>query len=233
MIKGLIILFAYFVIALLILLALKRFTKLSDELIRKLFHLVIAMAVHVYVFAFALWWHSIIAIIVFVLLVYPIIMIFEKIPHVMNAFNERKQGEIKSSLLIVQFMIGILIFVFWGIMGDEWKYISVAAIMAWCFGDGAAALIGKKWGRHKLSFWKLDGKKSLEGTLSCSLFSSLASFLVMLVYSNNQWELCFVAACFVGPICAITELFSNEGNDTISMPLAACIPIALVMFYFK
>ena len=58
---------------------------------------------------------------------------------------------------------------------DHRHFVSraLASIYAWGVDDALVALIGKKFGKHKIK-WKLaDGKKSVEGSLACS---SLLSF---------------------------------------------------------
>lgn len=54
-----------------------------------------------------------------------------------------------TSFIMLFGLMTILMAVFWGIFGEVHKYIAIAAIMAWGPGDAAAAIVGKKWGRHK------------------------------------------------------------------------------------
>jgi dolichol kinase len=85
------------------------------------------------------------------------------------------------------------------------------------FGDPAASLAGKRWGR-----WKLHGEKSLVGTLAFfgAAFVATATFLALAAPGLGLlWILGLgVAVALVG---AVTELLSGRLDDNFTIPLVA------------
>lgn len=54
-----------------------------------------------------------------------------------------------------------------------WYIIAAAAaILMWGVGDAATALVGIPFGKHKVNFRPVNGKKSWEG--SCAMFAAAA-----------------------------------------------------------
>jgi phytol kinase len=82
--------------------------------------------------------------------VYPLLALVERSTLYKRIAVERECGEFKRSLGIVQLSLALLITIFWGLLGIDWQYVAVAAVMAWGFGDAAVALVGKKFGRRKI-----------------------------------------------------------------------------------
>jgi len=90
-------------------------------------------------------------------------------------------------------------------------------------GDPAAAIVGRRFGRHEL----VHGR-TLEGTLAFVLAGGLAALgYVSLVHPGTSLILA-VAASFGGALFgAIAELTSRRIDDNLSIPLAACLGAAL------
>ena len=228
--KGLGILVGYYIVAASALLMLRKWLKLPQELFRKILHLVCVLSVFVYVYAFVTWYLAALTALGFAIVLYPVITFAERYPKFMKVLSERKKGEIKKSLMIVHLMVAGLITIYWGWMGDTWKYIIIVAVMAWGFGDAAAALVGKAWGRRKINHRWVDGNKTIEGTLAMYFVSGFAILLTLIVYSGQPLPLLLLVTSAVAPICAIVELISHNGMDTITVPFSAAIP-AFVLLY--
>jgi len=113
-----------------------------------------------------------------------VIAIVEKYPKVISAFHQRKKGEIRSSLVLAFVMMALLTTVFWGLLGESWKFITVIAVMAWGFGDAAASLIGKSFGRNKINNRLVEKAKTREGTIAMSVVAFVAIFLSLMMYSQ-------------------------------------------------
>jgi len=100
-------------------------------------------------------------------------------------------------------------------------------------GDAAAALVGKSIGRRRIEHRFVEGKKTVEGTCAMLAFSFLGVFAAMAAGSSQPWYCCLAIAAVVAPICAIVELFSMRGMDTVTVPLSAAAStygaVALVM----
>jgi dolichol kinase len=168
-----------------------------------------------------------------VVIAYPLLILAEKTSFYKRVATERSSGEFKSSLIIVQASITLLLFIFWGLLGPEWKYIAVVAVMAWCFGDAAAALIGKSFGRRFIQHSLIEGKKTLEGTQAMYFTAGLAIFLTTLFYAGQPWYTSLAVALLVAPISAAVELFSNRGLDTLTVPVVTGIAVFSLMSLFS
>lgn len=198
-------------------------TGMRAELFRKGLHVICFMLLLVVLFSFDRWYWAVLAVAVFTVLVYPILSLVEHHPGYSRFFSERKRGEVKRSLLLVAFMIVVLMTVFWGWLGEGWKYTIVVAVLAWGLGDAAAALVGKAYGRRYISHRLIEGRKTLEGTLAMLVVSWAAIFFTTLISTHSPWFFCFVTALLVAPVCALVELFSRRGTDTLTVPLSAAL----------
>ena len=56
----------------------------------------------------------------------------------------------------------------WGLFGD--KYLVLASIYAWGIWDAFAALIAKRFGKHKIKFKLADNKKSFEVSIIVAIY---------------------------------------------------------------
>jgi len=224
-ISGIGLFIGYYAVAVLLLLMIRAFLKPPRELFRKLLHTACFLSVLVLLYAFETWYLAMLTAILFALTLYPIITYIERFPKIMEILIERKNGEIKSSLLIAFFMMAVLIAIFWGLLGEQWKFIVVVSIMAWGFGDAAAALIGKAFGRNPINHRWVEGTKTREGSIAMYFVSAAAIFICLLIYTSFSWYLCVSGALLVAPICTIVELVSHNGMDTITVPLATAFPV--------
>lgn len=219
----------YFVVAALTALSIKTCFKVPLELFRKMLHIVITMSILPLLYLFSDWYMAIIAAFLLVLIMYPILALAERTSVFKRFAPERTSGEFKRSLVIVQLSFAILIFVFWGILGIDWQYVAVVSVMAWGFGDAAAALVGKTFGRRRISHRRIEGAKTVEGTQAMFAVAWLAIFFSLLLYAGQPWFTCLAVATLVAPVCAVVELFSSRGMDTLTVPLSAAFAILPLM----
>jgi dolichol kinase len=182
---------------------------------------------------FSSWYIAVLAAFMLVVLAYPALALAERFPFYKRAVVEREGGELRRQLIIVQLSITSLISIFWGVLGVDWQYVAVVAVMAWGFGDAAAALVGKAFGRrHILHKW-IEGAKTVEGTLAMLVVAGLAVFFTLLIYAGQSWYVSLTDALLVAPVCAIVELFSHRGYDTLTVPLSAALPTFALMSLFS
>ena len=220
----------YFAIAATTVLLLRFTIKIPHEVFRKTLHFVLLGSVFVFVFAFDNWYISALAAIIFEIIVYPILILFEKLKKYSEITTERKKGELKASLMLVFTMFAIVIAVCWGLMKD--KYLVIASILAWGVGDAFAALIGKRFGKHKIKASHADGKKSYEGTIAMFLFSCISVATVIIYHGHYTLGGYIVIPVITGFVSAITELYSKNGMDTVICPLSAMITLNLLTLIF-
>jgi len=93
--------------------------------------------------------------------------------------------------------------------------IAIAVILMSTLADGGAAVVGSRWGKHKLV-----GKKTIEGSLTLFLIAlALAALLVKPLL-----------AAFVGAIVAVfVELLPM--NDNLTIPVAAGLAMYAVRYF--
>lgn len=230
---GLGLFFGFLVAAALPPVMLKVHFRVPFEIMRKMLHMVITLSIFPLVTVFSRWYMAVLAAFLLVAIAYPLLGLVENASLYKRIAVERQCGEFKKSLVIVQSSMSLLICVFWGLLGPEWKYIAVVAVMAWGFGDAAAALVGKNFGRRRIRHPRIEGTKTVEGTQAMFATAGLAVFLTLLVYAGQPWHVSLAVALLVAPVCAIVELFSNRGMDTLTVPISAGLTILPLMALFS
>ncbi|WP_096594009.1 diacylglycerol/polyprenol kinase family protein [Calothrix sp. NIES-2098] len=119
---------------------------------------------------------------------------------------------------------GILVGCFWYLQQPQYAALGIL-VMTW--GDGLAALIGQRFGKHKYKVFGLQ--KSWEGSLTMTLVSWLVSSLVLLGVQGNIWQT-WVVALIVAVVATGLEAFSFLGIDNLTVPLGSA---ALAFFLIQ
>lgn len=220
----------YFIIAAGSALTCRILIRIQDEIFRKILHCILLGSLLIFIFCFDTWWISALEAIGFAVVVYPILMFFERYETFSKLTTERKKGELKSSLLLVFLMFATIITICWGFLGD--KYLVIASIYAWGFGDAAAAIIGKRFGKHKISWKYTDGKKSVEGSTAMFITSLISVAAILGCRGGLNTAGYFVIPPIVAFTSAIAELYSKEGLDTVICPFAAMSVLVPLMYLF-
>lgn len=155
---------------------------------------------------------------------------------VLNFYSNRKnlfksmEREGNSDLGTVYFPISLIVLILltWdgGLLGGEnLKYLGAVGSLIMGYGDGFAAIIGKKYGGYKYKI--MNNEKSLEGSLAMFV----CSFLVSLVFicSYKGFSLYVVGSCFIVSVLAtIAEALTPFGMDNLTVPIIS----TLSAFYF-
>lgn len=212
--------FALYVIpAAAIMLTARRLLSIPDELFRKILHFILLGAYFPFLFAFRTWWISAGLAAALILVFYPLLALAGRIPAFSSFVNERKRGEFKSSMVLALLTMAISISVCWGIFGD--KLLTLACVYAWGVGDAFAALIGKKFGKHKITLPFADPRKSWEGSAAMFLSSSISVLTILLVRGGLDAGSCLLIALLAAAAATYTELCTKDGLDTITCPAVA------------
>ncbi len=220
----------YFIVCVLIVFSIRIKFRIPKEHFRKLLHFVLLGSLAVWLHAYRTWMQVALSAIGFAVLVYPILYLAERIKGYSEFVTERNNGELKKSLLLVFSMFALITTIGWGIFDD--RTLSLASIFAWGFGDAAAALIGKRFGKHTLQGKHIEGKKSVEGSAAMFLVS-FCCVLPLLVLRGGMSPIgCIVTAFLVCAVSTVVELFSMRGNDTIFCPLAAMATLLPLLYGF-
>lgn len=187
-----------------------RFTDSETEIIRKIVHIgtgnVILIAWWLNIPAFVGIYASIIASII-TLLSYK----FPLLPGI-NSVGRQSLGTFFYAV-----SIGVLTAIFWPINHPEFAALGITT-MAW--GDGLAALIGRKFGKHKYQIF--GSQKSWEGSLTVTIVSFLISSVILYSLINNIAIVC-VISLMVALLATFLEAFSYLGVDNLTVPIGTAI----------
>ncbi len=218
------VLFAYYlVVVALVPVLLLSLTPIPRELARKLHHIFYGLSIFILVEGFETWYLAALAAATLVAVAYPALFFWlERQPFFQRSFAQRsgEQGEFRRQLLLVQLSFALLLALTWGLLGHEHRYLAVAAVMAWTFGDAAAALFGKAFGKRKIHHELVDSGKTHEGSGAMTAFAFAALFITLCWFGGVPWWAAAVAGLLVAPLSAAVELISPAGTDTLSVPLA-------------
>ncbi len=92
------------------------------------------------------------------------------------------------------------------------KYVTIVSITLWVFGDAAAALVGRRFGRHRV------GDRTLEGSVGFLTAALLAAAAIPRLQGlAGEYWIC-AGAALVG---TVVELLSRDPvEDNLSVPLS-------------
>ena len=138
---------------------------------------------------------------------------------------QKSPGEIKRSAIMIFSAVTAVVAVAWGAFGRQ--RLAAAAILMWGVGDGAAALVGIPFGRHKVQSRWTDGKKSWEGSAAMALTSFLSGMALLLAAQEMSLSRAALSAGTAALLGAVTELFSPSEYDTVTVPVVITIVLLL------
>lgn len=203
--------FIYILAIIAVAFVLYRFTKIGSEGVRKFIHILVSGWVLILVNCYdSLAWA----------VIGPVTFIFLNAAFVYSGFSKylgmgnRKRD---NGLIYYPFSILVLVIMMYNGLADERIVISSVLMMG--FGDGLAALIGSRFGRHGYSF--IGGKKSLEGTLT---MFAVSLTILLVVYPEGPWYVSLLVAVFATLLENITPL----GFDNISVPLLSALALGVL-----
>lgn len=185
-----------------------RFTNSEPEIIRKIVHIgtgnVILLA----------WWLDIPAAVGITSAIFAsIITLLSYFLPILPGINSVGRQSLGTFFYAVS--IGILVACFWYLHQPQYAALGIL-IMAW--GDGLAALVGQRFGKHK---YKLFGaNKSWEGSLTMTFVSFLITMLILLPTQGNYWQI-WLISIIVAIIATFLEAFSFLGIDNLTVPIGS------------
>ena len=212
--------------AALVLIILNYTLEIPRVVFRKLLHLAAFASAPMVVWAADSWQGASLTLVLFAAVAYPLLHLSQRWKGYGRLFVQKKPGEVKNSLLLLFLTDAALVAVCWGAF--ELPYIAAAAILMWGTGDGAAALVGKRFGKHHAALPFADPKKTWEGSVSMAVVSTLIGTITVLIMTANPWYLCLLSAAVTSVFGAYTELVTRNGNDTVTVPVInAAVLLAL------
>jgi phytol kinase len=123
-------------------------------------------------------------------------------------------GRKSFGTLFYAISMGILAGCFW-LNNPQYAVIGIL-VMAW--GDGMAAIIGQRFGRHQYQIGEVT--KSWEGSLAMASSALIVTAAILLVTTGNSWQT-WTITIVVASIATLAEAFSKLGVDNLTVPLAS------------
>ncbi|MBQ7850664.1 MAG: hypothetical protein IJ343_13145, partial [Clostridia bacterium] len=220
---------AYIIAAASVLLILRFTVRIPDFVFRKLLHIVAFTSILPAILWASCWQHAVAIKVLFLVLIIIGLRCAEFLPVYKSVFVEKGRHEVLVSFVLLFSMMAVMIGVFWGGFGDAYRWIPIAAIMAWGPGDGAAAIAGRLWGRHKLQGRMIEGVKSVEGSAAMAVTSFVCTLPVLLMASGLPVVTCVLVSGVTALAAAATELLTRHGLDTVTVPIVSSLILGLVM----
>lgn len=179
---------------------------LRKEILRKLFHLMEIPVLLVYSIVRYYWTEKVailclaVLFLVFLEIEYIRLEVRPKIPKEFDIFRPKERDNVTSSI----FFIAATIIVF-----AVFDYpIALTALLLTVFGDMASAMIGIKFGKHKIFH-----RKSLEGFLAGLVINLFVGALVLPAYPIIYVSMAVVAST--------VELLTGKLDDNLTVPVFA------------
>ena len=196
-----------------------RWVKTDSELTRKIVHIgsgnVVLLA----------WWLNIPgSVIIIAAMIAGIVAIASYFLPILPSINS--VGRKSLGTFFYATTIGLLIFCFWH---PEQKYYAVMGILIMAWGDGLAAIIGQRFGKHTYQF--LGSQKSWEGSSAMAGAAYVVSSLILLSAQGNCWQT-WLFSVAIAIFATALEAFSKLGIDNLTVPLGSvALAFALNQFF--
>ncbi len=123
-------------------------------------------------------------------------------------------GRRSFGTLFYALSMGILAAYFW-VDTPQYAVIGIL-VMAW--GDGMAAIIGQRFGKHKYQIGAIT--KSWEGSGAMTGAALIVTGAILLAVEGNHWQT-WTITVVVAFVATVTEAFSKLGIDNLTVPLAS------------
>ena len=140
---------------------------------------------------------------IFVVLIIPLDFYRRKHPEfVLNRYVRKSEYNQMASFIPI-IIAGYLLYLIF-----DWRITTYALFVA-ALGDAAAALVGIRYGKHRLPF---TTGKSIEGTIGGFLVGLIVVFILDLLDTSGNYPLALFAPLFV----VATDLIENPPNNFLS-----------------
>lgn len=212
-ILGLIISFAYIFLVIGITTVLKKRLDFSEEISRKIIHIFVSNWILIALVFFDSVWYAAVA---------PVCFVFINwISNKKGTFSAMERSD-NSSLGTVWYAVSLLIAVVFSYAVGK-PYLAACGILSMGYGDGFAAIIGKKYGKHK--FPVPFSHKTAEGSGAVFFGTVISVYLVLSCFGTTGAT--FSTAIVCGLIAMIVEAISPNSIDNLT------VPIIVMLFAFS
>lgn len=154
-----------------------------------------------------------------------VFIILNYISYRFNVIKAMERNEGKNDLGTVYFPISLLVLVLITFSSYSHPYVGALGILIMGYGDGFAAIIGKKFGRQK--FHVLGNEKTIEGSLAMFAFSFIIASILFSIYAPTGLIL---KGVFIAAIAAFIEALSPYGLDNLTVPILISLIYQFVFY---
>lgn len=113
--------------------------------------------------------------------------------------------------------MGLLIAAFWPLQQPQFAALGILT-MTW--GDGLAALVGQRFGKHPYTLWGMQ--KSWEGSATMFVVSYAVCSLILWDVYGSVWQTWLIPMA-VALVATVLEAFSKLGIDNLTVPLGSAV----------
>jgi phytol kinase len=126
-------------------------------------------------------------------------------------------GDRKRNYGLIYFPVTLLVLVLLQFNGILSSLACLIGVLVMGYGDGFAALIGKKWGKKKLPL--PSGGKTYVGTYAMLAISFSVSLVLLLAFSPVSFRTALGVSALIGVVASVVEAVTPLGIDNLSVPL--------------
>lgn len=139
-----------------------------------------------------------------------------------HVFKAMEDPEPKGNLGTIYFPVSLLVLVGLAAFGVVERWEAGVGVMVLGWGDGLAAIVGKRFGRTEYRLF--NQTKTIPGTIALILASSAVTLFLSLVFSPglDAWTL-LLRSGSVGLFAALVELTTPRGFDNITIPILTAL----------
>ncbi len=209
-ILGLILSFAFVFLMIFLATVVQKLFKLSNDFSRKIIHIAVGNWIFIALYYFKDWYIAIIGPVTFILINF--------LSYKFTIFKAMELEEKNPGT--IYYPISLAICTLFTYARQPLLMLPYLGIMAMTWGDGMAAVIGRKW-----PIRQLRPRKSLAGSIAFFIFT-LASCLIYLALEAQHFSgsEIFGFALMAAVVGAIIELYSPKNLDNLTVPiLLGCI----------
>ncbi|NMB39090.1 MAG: hypothetical protein GX994_05905 [Firmicutes bacterium] len=197
-----------------------RFFPKLKELSRKAYHLMACLSVFILVFAFNEWYLAVLAVILLASLVYIILPLASLNPKLKKlSIGRGRFTEVLKQASYFFLTVSLLIAIIWGLLGSTYKIHIIIGLMILGVGDAAAALVGKRFGKHHFKFPLFDSNKTIEGSAAMAIATFVGVFLILIVFTDIPFWYALISSIVLAFIGSFVEATCIAGLDTIVIPV--------------
>lgn len=216
-IMGIILSFSFVILLLTISTLLSKKSILSKEGTRKFIHIGVSNWWIIAMIFFDGWLFASIAPAVFILLNY--------LSYRFTVIKAMERGAGRGDLGTVYFPISLLVLVLFTFSSLSHPYVGAIGILVMGYGDGLAAVIGKRFG--KLTYHIAGNEKSYLGSLTMFVVSFIVTTIILSAYAPTHLV---IPSLVIASAATFIEAFSPFGLDNLTVPILTSL-LYQILFY--